>query len=304
LRTIVETVRDSLKVQFVAVDLSQGDGRRRAAAVGRTQPPGVVEVPLHFQGDAIGFLVVGPRSGEELAPADRRLLGELARHAGAVVHATRLTLELQASRERLVAAQEEIRRRLRRDLHDELGPALAGAVFQVDIVRDALPAEATDVDVQLEQLRAQLQDAVSSIRNLAYTLRPPALDEGLVPAIQQQVSTMNTHGSGPVVSLSAPRSLPPLTPAVETAAYRIVMEAVGNAARHSGAQHCGIRLWLNGGLQLEVSDDGTAGGGTPFQAGVGISSMRERADELGATLDIDQSATGTRVHTVLPVGEA
>ena len=303
LRIIVETVRDSLKVPFVAIDLIHADGLRRAAVVGATEPPGGVEVPLHFQGESVGVLVVGPRPGEELAPADRRLLSELARHAGAVVHATRVTLELQASRERLVAAQEEVRRRLRRDLHDELGPALAGAVFQVDLARDALPPGANGVDAQLEQLRSQLQGAVGSIRDLAYALRPPALDDGLVPAIAQQVTTMNARGSGPFITLSAPRSLPRLTPAVETAAYRIVIEAVGNAARHSGAQHCDIRLRLNGGLQLEVSDDGSAGDGTPFRPGVGIASMRERADELGATLTIDQSLTGTRVHTVLPVGE-
>jgi two-component system, NarL family, sensor kinase len=303
LRIIVETVRQSLMVPFVAIDLRRADGLRRAAAVGGTEPPGAVGVPLLFQGESVGVLVIGPRPGEELAPADRRLLGELARHSGAVVHATRVTLELQASRERLVAAQEEVRRRLRRDLHDELGPALAGAVFQVDLARDALPPEAIGVDAQLEQLRTQLQGAVVSIRDLAYALRPPALDDGLVPAITQQVSAINARGSGPIITLSAPRSLPQLTPAVETAAYRIVIEAVGNAARHSGAQHCDIRLRLNGGLQLEVSDDGSASAGTPFRPGVGIASMRERAGELGATLTIEQSLTGTRVHTVLPVGE-
>ena len=303
LRIIVETVRESLKVPFVAIDLSHADGPRRAAAVGGTEPPEAVAVPLHFQGEPVGALVVGPRPGEDLAPADRRLLGELARHAGAVVHATRVTLELQSSRERLVAAQEEVRRRLRRDLHDELGPALAGAVFQVDLARDALPARATAADARLEQLRAQLQDAVVSVRDLAYALRPPALDDGLVPAIAEQVSTMNGRGTGPVITLSAPGSLPPLTPAVETAAYRIVMEAVGNAARHAGARRCDIRLDLDGGLQVEVCDDGSAGAGATFRPGVGIASMRERAGELGATLTIEQSVTGTRVHTVLPVGE-
>lgn len=304
LRIIVETVRESLKASFVAIDLSRADGvLHRAAADGGPEPSRAVEVPLHFQGESVGVLVVGPRPGEELAAADRRLLGELARHAGAVVHAARVTLELQASRERLVAAQEEVRRRLRRDLHDELGPTLAGAVFQVDLARDALPPEATAVDAQLKQLRTQLQDAVGSIRDMAYALRPPALDDGLVPALWQQVSAINARGSGPFITLSAPRSLPQLTPAVETAAYRIVIEAVGNADRHSGAKHCDIRLRLKGGLQLEVSDDGGAGAGTPFRPGVGIASMRERASELGATLTIEQTLTGTRVHTVLPVGD-
>lgn len=302
LRTIVDAVADSLKVPFVAVDLRQTGGMERAAVHGDREPDGVLEVPLTFQGEHVGNLAVAPRPGEELTPADRRLLGELARQAGAVVHATRLTLELQASRERLVAAQEEERRRLRRDLHDELGPALAGAVFQVDIARDALPEGATDVDGQLERLRAQLQEAVESVRSMAYGLRPPALDNGLVPAIAEQVSCINARGAGPRVTLSAPPSLPRLSPAVEAAAYRIAMEAVANAARHSGARTCEIRVRLNGGLEVDVVDDGGGAKRTPFRQGVGITSMRERAGELGATLAIEQSSSGTRVHTVLPVG--
>ena len=239
---------------------------------------------------------------KQLAPADHRLLNELARHAGAVVHATRLTLELRASRERLVTAQEEVRRRLRRDLHDDLGPTLAGAVFQVDNARDVLPPDAAEVHAQLDLLKAQLQDAVAGIRDLAYALRPPALDEGLVPAIAHQVSAINARGASPVVTLAAPPSFPALSPAVEAAAYRIVMEAVGNAARHSGGRRCTIRLQLNGGLQLEVTDDGRTGDAPPFRPGVGITSMRERASELGATLTIEQLPSGTRVRTVLPVG--
>jgi two-component system, NarL family, sensor kinase len=302
LRTIVETVADSLKVPFVSIDLGRGEGTERAAVVGDPEPAEAVRVPLSFQGESVGVLVVGQRPGEALAPADHRLLGELARHAGAVVHASRLTLELQASRERLVTAQEEVRRRLRRDLHDELGPTLASAVFQVDNARDALPPDSADIQAQLGALREQLQDAVSRIRDLSYALRPPALEEGLVPAIAQQVSAMNARGARPAFTLAAPPSFPELTPAVETAAYRIVMEAVGNVARHSGARHCTIRLQLNGGLQLEVADDGANGIDTPFRPGVGITSMRERASELGATLTIEQLPTGTRVHTVLPVG--
>jgi two-component system NarL family sensor kinase len=302
LRTIVDTVADSLKVPFVAIDLRGADGLQRAAVHPGPAPHDPLEVPLTFQGEDVGALVVGPRTGDTFTTADRRLLEELARHAGAVVHATRLTWELQASRERLVAAQEEVRRRLRRDLHDGLGPTLAGAVFQVDIARDALPADAASADVQLAALRTQLQAAVESIRGMSYALRPPALDNGLVPALAEQVSSMNARGAGPHVTFTAPTVLPPLTSAVEVAAYRIAMEAVTNAARHSGARTCAVRLGLNGGLEVEVTDDGRAANGTQFRPGVGISSMRERADELGATLSIEQRASGTRVHTVLPVG--
>jgi signal transduction histidine kinase len=307
LRTIVETVADSLKVPFVSVDLVQAESGqrqvlRRAAVHGECEPVEPLVVPLIFQAETVGELVVGHRQGEELSAADHRLLTELARHAGAVVHATRLTIELQASRERLVVAQEDVRRRLRRDLHDGLGPTLASAVFQVDIARDALPADAAEAGGQLDVLRGQLQDAVESIRGMSYALRPPALDNGLVAAITEQISSLSTRGSTPRVTLNAPPSMPPLSPAVETAAYRIAMEAVANATRHSGARTCAIRLDLNGGLEVEVVDDGCAADGRPFRPGVGITSMRERAAELGAALTIEQRPAGTRVHTVLPVG--
>jgi two-component system NarL family sensor kinase len=289
-------------VPFVAIDLQRADNVWRAAVHGDPSPPDPLEVPLTFQGEQVGALMVGPRTGEGFTTADRRLLEDLARHAGPVVHATRLTIELQASRERLVAAQEEVRRRLRRDLHDGLGPTLAGAVFQVDLARDALPVDAADADAQLRVLKTQLQTAVESIRGMAYALRPPALDNGLVPAIAEQVSAMNARGSGPHVTLTAPRSLPPLTPAVEAAAYRIAIEALINTTRHSAARTCSVRLGLNGGLELEVTDDGAAANAAPFHPGVGITSMKERAAELGATLDIEQRPSGTRVHTVLPIG--
>jgi two-component system NarL family sensor kinase len=305
LRIIVDTVADSLKVPFVAVDLWRADRLERAAVHGMNEPADSLEVTLSFQGEVIGRLVVGARAGDSLTSADRRLLEELARHAGAVVHATRLTVELQASRERLVAAQEEVRRRLQRDLHDGLGPRLAGAVFQVDIARDTVAVDARAADAQLELLRRDLQSAVEDIRGMAYALRPPALDEaGLLPALAEQVAYMNAKGSGTHILLTAPGTLPPLAPAVELAAYRIAVEAVSNAVRHSGARTCSVRLRLNGGLELEVADDGTAHPDEPFRVGVGIASMQARASELGAVLSVDQGSEGTRVHTVLPVGAA
>jgi two-component system NarL family sensor kinase len=303
LRTIVDTVADSLKVPFVAIDLRHPDRLERTAVHGSEEPEDALGVPLSFQGDHVGMLVVGPRSGDGFTGADRRLLDGLARHAGAVVHATRLTIELQASRERLVVAQEEVRRRLRRDLHDGLGPRLAAAIFQVDLARDTVALDAAAADSQLETLRRGLQSAVEEIRGMAYALRPPALDEaGLVPALTEQVASMNLRGSGPRIVLTAPDALPPLTPAVEESAYRIAMEAVANAVRHSGAQTCSVRLTLDAGLHVEVADDGATDAHEPFRVGVGIASMKERASELGATLSIEQGPTGTRVHTVLPVG--
>jgi two-component system, NarL family, sensor kinase len=303
LSTIVTAVAEALRVPFVAIDLARDTASERAATHGRPGRSEHVTVALAFQGERVGDLVVEERApGEPFGAADRRLLNDLAGHAGAAVHAIRLTADLQHSRERLVLAREEERRRIRRDLHDGLGPALAGAVLQADAARDLIVKEPEAADALLGSLREGLQAAVADIRALVYALRPPALDElGLVPALHEQAARLNATGSGPRISIDGPDELPDLPAAVEVAAYRIAVEAITNAVRHSGASTCSVRLCLNGGLEIDVVDD-SAQALRYFRPGVGIASMRERAGELGAVLTVEPArGGGTHVHTVLPV---
>ena len=210
--------------------------------------------------------------------------------------------ELQRARERLVAAREDERRRLRRDLHDGLGPALAGAALKVEAAENVLtsdPAAAADL---LERARSEIQGAVADVRRLVHALRPPALDElGLIGAVREQAERLSV-GDHPHVEVDAPEQLEALPAAVEVAAYGIVLEAMTNVARHADARTCVVRISVNGGLELEVSDDGQ---GIPidYRAGVGMASMRERAEELGGTCEIEQvDGRGTRVHAQLPLG--
>jgi two-component system NarL family sensor kinase len=302
LTTIAATTREALRLPFAAINVpGQNNIMERAASDGRPGRGDEVVLPLTFGGADVGRLVVETRArGESLDPADRRLLADLGRHAAAAVHAVQLTADLQRSRHRLVVAREEERRRIRRDLHDDLGPTLASAVFQVDAARD-LTRDAPDADAVLTDLRTTLQTAVASIRTLVYALRPPTLDElGLLPALQEQADGLTATKSALSITVDGPADLPPLPAAVEVAAYRIALEALTNAVRHSGARTCSVRFGLNGGLDIEVSDDGI--GCRPYRAGVGIMSMRERASEVGATLTIGPGPTGgTRVHTVLPI---
>jgi signal transduction histidine kinase len=237
------------------------------------------------------------------------------------VHAVRLTADLQRSRERLVTAREEERRRLRRDLHDGLGPTLGALTLGLDTTRLALAQDDPKaVDELLVELKSHTQDAVSDVRRLVYGLRPPALDDlGLVPAIRQQAANRGIladafpNGQGPswensksglVFRVQAPDDLPPLPAAVEVACYRIAQEAMGNAARHSGAGSCLVSISVDvasGMLELEVADDGT-GISEERKAGVGMSSMRERTEELGGTLTVEaQPEGGTRVLATLPL---
>ena len=156
----------------------------------------------------------------------------------------------------------------------------------------------------LDALEHQVQDAVADIRRLVYGLRPPTLDEfGLVRAVQLHASRMEGTPDGLVVRVEGPpQGLGRLPAAVEVAAYRIVMAALTNGARHATAGACTVRFSLNGALELDVADDGR---GLPpdAPAGVGITAMRERAAELGGTLRIDSGTAGTRIVACLPTWE-
>jgi signal transduction histidine kinase len=142
---------------------------------------------------------------------------------------------------------------------------------------------------------------ITDIRRLVYALRPPVLDElGLVSAIGEHIGRYN-QPNGLQVSINAPDHLPLLPAAVEVAAYHIALEALTNVARHAHARTCRIRLSLEGGLCLEITDDGD---GLPADkhAGVGLTSMRERTAELGGEFRIEPGATrGTRVWARLPL---
>lgn len=165
-------------------------------------------------------------------------------------------------------------------------------------------APADQTRVLLERLRDETQGAIAGIRRLVYGLRPPALDDlGLVPALQTQAATLGQGSDGMMVSVEADGDLSVLPAAVEVAAYRIVLEAVTNATRHAHAKHCRVRLRHNATLQIKVSDDGV-GLRPGWHAGVGLTSMRERAVELGGTLRVEPAEGGGTVVTAsLPVRE-
>ena len=212
------------------------------------------------------------------------------------------TEDLQRSRERLVTAREEERRRLRRDLHDGLGPQLAGITFRLHIARQVLRHDPDAADAALGDLMTRTQETVDDIRRLVDGLRPPALDDlGLVAALREAAT--NAARAALDVDVEAPERLPPLPAAVEVAVYRIAQEALTNVVRHAEARRCAVRLWLDGALCLEVQDDGR---GLPagHRRGVGLVSMRERAAELGGACTVEpRPGGGTRVQATLPLGE-
>lgn len=308
LPTIAETVGQALKLPYTAVALKEGERFATRAEYRRVgDKPSMaheqlVTRPLLYQTETIGQLIIAPRAaGETFTTAEQRLLDDIAHQAGIAVHAVRLTTDLQRSREHLVAAREEERRRLRRDLHDGLGPALAALLLKVDATREVVRDPVTS-DTLLLELKGHIQQAIADIRRLVYNLRPPALDEfGLVGAIQEYLLQLN--GAETLeVRLDAPTLLPPLSAAVEVAAYRIVQEALTNVVRHAQACHCRVHVTLTeGALHLEISDDGM-GLSAGWHAGVGITAMRERVAELSGVYVIEAlPAGGTCVLAQLPL---
>ncbi|HEU5319008.1 MAG TPA: sensor histidine kinase [Chloroflexota bacterium] len=217
--------------------------------------------------------------------------------------------DLCASRERLVTAREEERRRIRRDLHDGLGPSLAGLTLRLDAARNLIAHDPHAAAAQIDEIKAQVRASLADIRRVVYDLRPPALDQfGLVPALREHALRYAGPGGdragGLRVTFEAPESFPTLPAAVEVAAYRIAREGMTNVVRHARARTCHVRLDVNGALELEVADDGV-GFAPDARAGVGLASIRERAAELGGTWLVEPGARGgTRVLVRLPLPAA
>ena len=286
LREVLGEVRDSLRLAALVVTAPDG---ATVAAAGTPGPAGD-PYPLVHAGHPVGVLTV---HGGRRRRRDQETLAVLAGALAPAVRAARLHADLQRSRERLVEAREEERRRLRRDLHDGVGSALAGLTFKIDALRNRLG----DPEV-LRELRADVQGVVADVRRLVEGLRPVALDElGLPEALRRLVERRDA--GGPELTLATEDAGSPAA-AVEVAAYRIVQEALTNVRKHAGASSCAVDVrGADGSLVVTVADDGT---GLPRRgSGAGLDTMRERAEELGGSLAVlPRDGGGTVVRAVLP----
>ena len=313
LPTLVETVAQMLKLPYAEITLSQGDHSETAALIGKAvgKP---LRYPLYYQSETIGYLYVSPRSPQEtFSKAEERLLRQIARQAGPAAHAVQLTRHLHQSRIRLVTAREEERRRLHRNLHDGLGPVLASQGLKMAAVSQRIQDDPVEAQRLLEELVAQNEATVADIRRLVYDLRPAALDDlGLVGAVRDyaaglEVSARKTNSLQVDVHAPAP-GLSVLPAAIEVAAYRIATEALTNVVRHAQAHHSAVSFVLESisgkrRLRLEITDDGV-GLLLDGKTGVGLISMRERAEEVGGNLLIESVPRhGCRVVATLPLVE-
>ncbi|HET8970282.1 MAG TPA: histidine kinase, partial [Candidatus Nanopelagicales bacterium] len=299
LPAVVETVAQSLRLPYAAIDLRAADGEFQLAAEHGT-PVGVGHSEdLSHHGSTVGRLRVSARGVDDpLDQTDLALIRSLAGEVGPAVQAVRLHQDLVRSRAEVIALREAERRRLRRDLHDGLGPALAAIGLKAGLAARGVPV-ASPERALLDQIDVEVKDSLAGIRRLVEGLRPPALDElGLLAAIRSRAASL---AGDLVVEVTGELPSDGLPAAVETAAYWIAVEAMTNTARHSGGTRCALDARpADDVLVLVIADDG--GGLEPGRApGVGLRSMRERAAEVGGTVSVQSTAEGTEVVARLPL---
>jgi signal transduction histidine kinase len=302
LAAIAETVRTSMRVPYVAISGFRGEARAVLASSGMSRPD--LEVwPLTYQGQIVGDFLISPRSPDEpLGSRDRTLLAAIARQTGIAVHATRVSNDLADAYQQLVSTRDEERQRLRRDLHDGLGPQLASQTLTLDAALVTLEHNPSEAHRMLADLRGHLQDSIDEIRRVIYALGPTGFGEnGLAGSIQESFRLY--HFAHVHFSLIVTDKLPPLSVHTETEIYRIVLEAITNVVRHASATEAVVTIGLleeRGRLILAIEDNGS-GLPIPNRPGFGLESMRTRTERLNGTLRIESNSGGTRVYAELPV---
>ncbi|MEU4293839.1 histidine kinase [Kribbella sp. NPDC026596] len=294
---VIAAIRTALRLPYAALIVDNQTITRDGTPL-QTE----VRLELEYGGQVVGSLEVGLRSGESgLSSADRDVLGLVAVPLAVAVHATRLSTELQSSREKLVSAREEERRRLRRDLHDGLGPTLTGVAFTADAAANLVATDTERARELLATLRADTRTAIADVRRLVDDLRPPALDElGLIGALRQRADQLSFRADGASIQVEVSADgLPTLPAALEVAAYRIATEALTNVVRHSRATSAVLALRCDADLEIEVTDDGPPNGA--WRPGVGLHAMRERAAELGGKFEAGPTPRGGVVRARFPL---
>ncbi|MDQ4055422.1 MAG: histidine kinase, partial [Actinomycetota bacterium] len=268
LPALASAVAVTFKLGFVRVEVFGHAGGIVSATHGEA-PSLTREVPINYGPEEVGRLILPARGVRSmLSHRDQELLFDVVRQAAMAVRSSRLAEELQVSREQLVLDREDDRRRIRRDLHDGLGPVLGGVAMRLDAVDNALETDPAVAREMVRRSRHDITEALADVRRLVHGLRPPALDDlGLLDALRQQVE--RTRSPELAIEIEAD-ALPQLPAAVEVAAYRIASEALANTVRHARAHAATLRLaGQPGQLLVEVADDGT-GIDPSVPAGVGL----------------------------------
>jgi signal transduction histidine kinase len=302
LPAVTASVADAVRASYVAITDA---GWNVLAETGADRGGPRLAYPLTVTGQQVGQLVICPARGESAVPAaDAKVIATLVTPVAAIVHAAQLTKRLAAAHDRtLVAAQQE-RSRIRRDLHDGLGPSLSGVALGLEAVEAALPGDTRTAAALTARMRTEIAGAVEDVRHIIDELRPAALEEvGLVQALRERAASLAARSaSGMVIQVRAAEPMPGLPEPVEIAAFRIAEEAMTNVLRHARASRCEVRVEVGDALVLSVSDDGVGLPGQTRPNGIGLTSMRQRATDLGGDCTVGPAdPSGVIVRARLPL---
>jgi signal transduction histidine kinase len=302
LPALAASLQRDLRLDAVAIDVRTSHGWRREASLGlRTTYERIVELEQH--GEVVGRLIVGWEYGPSLRARDEHVLAELAGPLGLAVGWVRLAADLRRSSVAIVSAREEERRRLRRDLHDGLGPSLTGVSLGLrtalrQLERSPAANELVPSRQLLERLADEVDSIVQEVKRIVRDLVPTALDQmGLVDAVVEFTRSFDDELE---FQLKVPTERMELPAAVEVATYRIIMEAVTNVVRHAHAARCWLTISAGDTIDIDVIDDGVGLNGDVHD-GTGMRNIKERAEELGGTAQFERNhPRGTAVRVRLP----
>jgi signal transduction histidine kinase len=268
-------------------------------------PGATRSVEVRHQGELLGALSVNKRRGEALTPIEQKLVDDLAHQAGLVLKNVGLTadlqarlLDLRASRQRLVSAQDEERRRLERNLHDGAQQHLVALKVKLGLAEMLLARDPAKATATLEQLKGDADDALETLRDLARGIYPPLLAEkGLVTALESQARKATL----PVLVDAA--GITRHHQDLEAAVYFCVLEALQNVQKYAKATQATVSLReADGQLQVEVEDDGAGFDVATAKRGAGLTNMEDRLDALEGALSVQSSpGHGTRLSVSLPL---
>jgi two-component system, NarL family, sensor kinase len=302
LAATLDALMHALRLAFVQLDLTMPGTTSLSLSRGASQRPDRV-IPLYAGEIRVGQLSLAVRPGlEPLGRADERLLDALSHVLASSAYNLGLQQALRTALAQAVTAREEERRRIRREIHDGIGPILAAALLRTETTMDLPPGGPSQAE-SLQKLHHLQKAALTDVRSLVEGLRPQALDHGgLLPALQQHAE-LSAMPKSPAVEFEVAGDISVLPAAVEVAAYRIAQEAMNNAIKHACAQNITVRLSrTDDGLTLEIEDDGVGVAANGNPSGIGMASMAERATELGGWCTTEHSPTGgTWVKAWLPI---
>jgi signal transduction histidine kinase len=262
-------------------------------------PQGERAFPVRHQGELLGALSLFSSRREPLTATQEKLVSDLAGQAGLILRNVRLIEELRASRQRLVTAQDEERRRLERDIHDGAQQQLVALAVKLRLARTLAGRDAERAQSLLDELQEETQEALENLRDLARGIYPPLLeDKGLAAALEAQARKV------PFPVTVEPNGIGRYSAEAEATAYFCVLEALQNAAKYAEASSAVIRLGRDDGhLVFSVTDDGRGFDPANTPPGSGLQNMADRIDALGGSLHIRSSpGEGTEVSGFIPVG--